>query len=973
MAVAWLAALTPSAGALASILRTPDSFTLRNEHISLTLREVEGRIELTQLVSGETGREYDLSGCGPRIHLRGGRVLTLADFLRSIGEERMDYTDRQKGFAFSLVNTDADMELYLVFELGHEDRFIRHTVQVSSSTSEEEFWVERVDLFAGPLGDKHDGGGMGQPLWIDDSLFVGAESPAAYNVVQDGSVYLSVYHDKKVNRERDFTWTVGRVVFGAAPAGAARETFVEHYVPRMRSAAPPLVIYNTKYDLAGAEVNPASVAGRLRALSAAIASGSGVALAGAVLEEDWGERNSLLGFNLGRFPGGTGSVRSLPQMTAYDFGLGLSLSGGRTNVAWAREQGYEADRNGRYLLMNGPRYHEDVKARLEAMGRAEDIIFVKHLDLQFASQLGEDGRNVGASEGFGSNFTAFTELVEAMRGARTSHQWYAAPAWDSPWWVRIVDGVGIAGRRDKPLQDWRQPAVLARDAALTAAGGELHDFLVNTRMYTTLPLVVSDEIVASARSGLGATDEALERWSDCVLLALARGSRITELSVDASLLGPAQAVVLGRMLAWADVQREFLSKARWYGGDPRRGELYGFVVAGIDQALVVLRNPTLYPVAHEISMEELFGSGPGRLWAWVAYPYQQKLHDRLNRSQSVGLTVNGLETVAVEIESAVTARERADLSAFWDVPVEATTYLQVGSRGVVVARPVTSVSAELKVETDPLTQVAELGVLLSGSERASREYRVHARINGASVAVGRELSGPGWQMLCFPLAPGEADARVWLEENATVAERRTRSFSVWGLVSGVPDFVTPSLAIKTLADARRLPVIHYPGHRNVTPIVAETALPQSVYRASELEGEAVLRRARAARILMQVFGSDAGSLADKRVLLNGKLVGPLPPNQEPVDSWQSVTLSVPAELLPEIGARNRLVIENPAGDYFKVKDIALMIDAGVDSWRGSEMVRTVYSSAEDWPHREGTVFSGRSPEIELVFRLRRGR
>ena len=968
-----VAGLHPLAHGTAAIYQTPDTYTLRNEDIELSFHLAGNKVSMRELVNHRAGVHYSLEGCGPRIHLRDGTVLDLSQFEQSVWEEKIDYADQQKGFAVSMLNPKYDIEILWEFELGHNDCFIRETVNISSATSDVLYYVDRVDLFAGPLGKQHERGGVGQPLFEDGSLFVGVADPVANNHVEGGSVVLSLSTARNITADWQTSWPVGTVVFGAAGPGEAQEAFTEEYVRRLRPHPAQTVVYNTRYDLSGDEVTPHNISSRLVALAARLREASGVLLDGALIEEDWSQRNSLLGFDARRFPDGLHNLGSGREAAAFNFGLGLSLSGGRMNTTWAKQQGYETDPSGRYLYMNGPRFQADLKQRLGILLRGDDLQFAKHVDVSLPSVLGASGEIVSATQGLSGNVHAFLDLAGQMKTEHGTIQWYAAPAWPSPWWMNVMDGLAISGPRARPPLDYSQPVVWPRDAAMTAAAGELLDFVQRNHALIPLADLVSDEIVASTQAGLGATDEALESWIDAVLLACARGSRIKELSVNADLLGRTQGLALGRITAWADTQRSLLELSRPYGGDPRRGEVYGFLAKTDTHALLVLRNPTLAATHQLVSLESMFGGRPGRFWAWIAYPYQLKIHERLNRSMTIDVPINGLETVVVEIEALAGASARRDLRSFWNVPVAATSYLTIASRGLNVARPISSGSASLKVEIDPLTQQAALGVLLRGTAKASAEYRLYVRINGASCAVERELSGPDWQMFFFPLAAGDQDVRVWLEENPTAAERKARTLSVWGLVAGIPDFVTPVLQLKSPADAAVLPAIHYPGHRSVTPIFVETALTQSVYRSTPLDGEAMLRRARGARILLQVFGSDAGSLAQKRVLLNGQPVGLLPPNQEPVDSWQAVTLAVPAGVLSTLALHNRLLVENPAGDSFKIKDIALMIETGVDVWKGSEMVHTVYCSSGDWPHKEGTVFQGKSPEIGLDFQVRRAR
>jgi len=150
----------------------------------------------------------------------------------------------------------------------------------------------------------------------------------------------------------------------------------------------------------------------------------------------------------------------------------------------------------------------------------------------------------------------------------------------------------------------------------------------------------------------------------------------------------------------------------------------------------------------------------------------------------------------------------------------------------------------------------------------------------------------------------------------------------------------------------------------------KTAPPQLADPPYPLLGltEEMLQSAQQGWLVMDSFGADAPEYLSP-MTLNGVGIGPLPPPAG--DQWTSQIKAVlPAEVLRSLQAKNRLIVQNPARDCFKLRNVYLVVVLDDGQRASSKVVRSAYCSADSWAHSEGFgVPIGESLTIELPIPL----
>jgi hypothetical protein len=131
-----------------------------------------------------------------------------------------------------------------------------------------------------------------------------------------------------------------------------------------------------------------------------------------------------------------------------------------------------------------------------------------------------------------------------------------------------------------------------------------------------------------------------------------------------------------------------------------------------------------------------------------------------------------------------------------------------------------------------------------------------------------------------------------------------------------------------------------------------------------------LRQATSAVLHFQGIGLENGAKYVSHASLNGVRLGPLPAagGDEQKNTWADASLPIRAEAVAALDPWNRLVIDNPAGDCFKVRGfwIELLLSDGRKC--SSQITSTTYTQPPDWAHAEGTrIPLGKPVEITIRF------
>ncbi len=375
-------------------------------------------------------------------------------------------------------------------------------------------------------------------------------------------------------------------VIGVVVPGQSRRAF-QFYLERER-AHPyrQFLHYNSWYDIAwpGHLMNEPLCAAVIEEFGRELIAKRGVPIASFVFDDGWDDHDSLWEFHEG-FPEGFGPLAEAAARHGSRVGTWISPWGGyggakQARLNHGRSQNFEI--NGGGFSLAGPRYNR----RFTEICRR----FMKEYGCNYFKFDGIGGGTYarGAPAAATADLGALLALCGTLRGADPDLFINATVGtWPSPWWLFGVDSV------------WRQ----GEDINFTGEAGTMRDrwityrdSLVHSRIVKGGPLFPLNALMfhGLALAQLGTPtrmNNDVEAFRRDVRNFFATGTALQELYVTAALLTPAHWDILAEAARWAGEKESILVDSHWVGGDPARGEVYGFASWSPQEAVIMLRNP----------------------------------------------------------------------------------------------------------------------------------------------------------------------------------------------------------------------------------------------------------------------------------------------------------------------------------------------------------------------------------------------
>jgi hypothetical protein len=396
-------------------------------------------------------------------------------------------------------------------------------------------------------------------------------------------------------------------VLGVAPAGQLRRGFAACLENERATPFRTFLHYNSWFDIGYfTPYTEREAVDVIHAYEEKLVRARGVTMDSFLFDDGWDDPTRLWQFNSG-FPNGFAAVREAAAAAGAAPGMWLSPWGGygpprEKRLAAARAGGYEVDSQG--LALSGPKYYALFHDTTLALLRNGGI-----------NQFKLDGTGspdkVTPGSAFDSDFAAAIALIGDLRAVRPDlFVNLTTGTWPSPFWLLTADSIwrdgddtGFAG-----VGSNRQRWITYRDAY--TYGGVV-------RLGPLFPLnsvMLHGIVYARHAQGLDADPEgdfASEVWS-----YFATGTGLQELYVSPGLLSARDWDTLAAAAKWARSRAAVLRDAHWIGGDPARGQVYGWAAWSPAGAVVALRNPGDRPQSFILDAGAALEAPAGGASAW---------------------------------------------------------------------------------------------------------------------------------------------------------------------------------------------------------------------------------------------------------------------------------------------------------------------------------------------------------------------
>jgi hypothetical protein len=330
----------------------------------------------------------------------------------------------------------------------------------------------------------------------------------------------------------------------------------------------------------------------VRAYGDHLVTARGVRMDSFLFDDGWDDTSRLWQFSKD-FPAGFAPLRDATAKIGAAPGMWLSPWGGygsprEARLATAKAAGYEVDDQG--LALSGPKYfalfHETTTNLLRRYG-------INQFKLD---GTGSPDKVTPGSE-FDSDFAAAIALIDALRAIRPDlFINLTTGTWPSPFWLLTADSIWRGGEDHSfaGVGSDRQRWITYRDA-------DTYGGIVRVGPLFPLNSLMLHGIIY-ARKAQGLDSDPGDDFADEVRSYFASGTGLQEMYISPDLLSEANWDDLAAAAKWARSRAGVLRDSHWVGGDPARGEVYGWAAWAPGQATLALRNPTDRPRRFELDI-----------------------------------------------------------------------------------------------------------------------------------------------------------------------------------------------------------------------------------------------------------------------------------------------------------------------------------------------------------------------------------
>jgi hypothetical protein len=494
----------------------------------------------------------------------------------------------------TLVNRDGTLRVRWQAALRDGANYVRQ--ELSIKPQGKDLALEAiVPLDLRVAGAKQCGEVRGSPVTAGN-LFFACENPLATNEVAATEVRCRLPYRLTVKAGESCQC---RSVIGVAPPGQMRRAFL-YYIERERPRPyRPFLHYNSWYDIAWAnrKFNEKQAIDAIEQFGRELVERRGVTLDSFVFDDGWDDDRTLWGFHQG-FPNGFTPLAEAAGRYCSAVGTWLSPWGGYPEskdrrLKYGRQQGFETNANG--FSLAGPKYY--------ARFRGVCIDMLKKYSVNYLKFDGVGGGNAEPGQPYAplspeatADLEALLRLTADLRQVRPNvFINITTGTWPSPFWLLHADSIwrngqdmGFSGEGSK-----RQQWINYRDAVtrqMVAARAPL--FPLNSIMNQGITY-------AREASSLG---NDLKELKDEFRMFFADGTQTQELYMTPAIMSPAMWDALAEAANWSRANADVLVDTHWIGGDPDRGEVYGYASWSPRKGIVALRNPSSKPASYFLDL-----------------------------------------------------------------------------------------------------------------------------------------------------------------------------------------------------------------------------------------------------------------------------------------------------------------------------------------------------------------------------------
>ncbi|MDD4873084.1 MAG: alpha-galactosidase, partial [Kiritimatiellae bacterium] len=970
-----------------------------------------------------TGKEIAIESDEFLLKINEIQILKTSDFSLK-KKEIVELDQGRKCLILTIGSEKNGIEVQLKYEITPNDMFMRKVVGVRVIGSAVSL-LNSIDVEHFITAVKCDLGGRGQPVFIEESVFLGLEYPAALNEVKDNAKIkppcpgftISLQHLPGKTLTQSFLESKSAVL-GVGREGTVERTFAK-YLGRIRIPPRTHVHYNSWYDIRQDKMSTDTFLETFTGFKKNLCDKYGVRMDSFVPDDGWQDRSSIWEINTKLFPKGFNDLSAGLKAGGSSLGLWHPLTAVENNLVmkWCQEHGYETDKAGTHLCLSAPKHNAQLREVMTRHVKEWDLTYFKHDFNSFNCDGEGHGHLSKDAYGFEANVDAYIEFLKIFK--RLNPKIFlncTGGMWLSPWWLMYCDTVW-RGANDTGYEK-AFPFVDQRSQAISYVDAVLYDNFVKNRYQFPVSALMVHGIVYGQLHMLGGRGEMLESWTDNAVWSMSLGLMMKELYITPSIMTDAHWDILGKALRWAEANKDVLVETQMIGGNPRAGDVVGYKHAVGNRTIVFVRNPSLRSQTAMFDLAPPDGDATSRI-AEIVYPYHRLLTTGADPVKPVQVELKANEMIVVEAlpVSAVT-RPFIDGCKYSIISQSGKEYIfdLIGEAGAKVSATITAPKMISEVLIDGVSQSSQgnkmatiavtmpfvppvpvvedisgtdsplknrIKVMLSAGAKDGRFFLISANTGGhvpldpitvnGKTEKTTALTGNRWKTLVVPLS-AQTNTVSWNVQVGTRAKTpfATRTFTASSYVAAKRPLATRRVTVRLAEPAGpAADLLPTPFAAEVTDLLLAQPQREIITTNSDNQSKfsaAELKTIKAVRLHFGVFGANKQPrYANKPVTVNGMEIGILPGRDQ--DEWVEQVMEIPKEKLGLVTVENIVTVANCGGDCFKLRDVAMAVQLPDNTWVESDQNSAVYCSCGPgggWLHHEGVPFTVKSPPLKVV-------
>jgi len=483
------------------------------------------------------------------------------------------------------------LKVHWEVELRDGSNYIR---QIFRFTSPEVNQLSRITLVKLPtgIGAERYGAVDGSPLVVNN-IFIALEYPLSKVEKEDKYTSISV---SRLAEELSTVW-------GVTPSDQLRRGFL-YYVERERAHPYHQVLhYNSWFDISwdSRKFDESESLDRITLFGDSLIKSRNVQMTGFLFDDGWDDNSTLWKFHSG-FPEGFTNLKRTAKSYNSDVGVWMSPFGGygepkNSRIEYGNKQKPPFETNANGFSLSGPVYYNRFSEVTSEFIRKYDISMFKFDGV---------GSGIGAGSGdltvYQNDVEAFLRLLRDLLGMKPDiYLSLTTGTWPSVYWLKYGDNIWRGGDDTNMTGEGskRQQWITYRDA------DTYKNIVKRGPLYPLNSLMLCGICIAdNGHPGLFEMND--KDISDEIWSFFASGTNLQELYINPHKLNTANWDCLAAAAKWAKENEKVMTDIHWAGGDPGKGEVYGFAAWSAEKSLLSLRNPSSVAQSYTVKTSEVF-------------------------------------------------------------------------------------------------------------------------------------------------------------------------------------------------------------------------------------------------------------------------------------------------------------------------------------------------------------------------------